>query len=578
MLIELHIRNIALIDEIVLELGPGLNVLTGETGAGKSILVDSLQLAVGGRSSADIVRSGQELASVTAVFQLPEDSPALHLLRQADLSDDTEPGHVILRRDVQVTGRSRAWINGRPVTVSQLQAVGEQLVDVHGQHDHQSLLRARTQLELLDAYGGTRLVQLREQFARGWAELVAARQELVTLLQDERERARRLDLVRFQIEEIDDANLDPNEEERLKDDQNRLVHLGRLQRETAWTYEALSAGEGSTPGAADVLQDAAHRMGALAEIDPDLRDAAEWLEGASVQAREAAGYLRAYVERLDADPQALEAVAARLALLSDLKRKYGADVAEILRFADGLREELKTLEGSDEREEQLRRTIGELEQTCAGLASQLSDARRAAATRLEQAVSEELEGLHMGPGRFCVEIGGQPTDNGLVVNGKSWQATATGIDTAQYLLSANPGEPPRALARIASGGELSRVALALKRSLIAVDEVPTLVFDEIDAGIGGETAQAVARRLDDIGRRRQVICVTHLAQIATAADRHLHIRKEALDERTVVHVAPLNEDRRVEEIARMLAGVLTDGTLDNARELLLLAQKTKSAM
>lgn len=577
MLLELHIRDFALIDRVDIAFASGLNVLTGETGAGKSIVVDALQLAIGGRAAAEVVRDGQEQASVVAVFHVEPGAAVLGLLAEMDLLDDAEPERILLRRDVLATGRSRARINGQPVTVTQLQRVGEQLVDVHGQHDHQSLLRASMQLQLLDAFGGPEVVALRERFTEGWTALLHARKELAHLRRDERERARRLDLIRFQIEEIDGARLEPGEEERLKQEQSRLAHLGRLQQETARVHGTLAGMDPMTPGTVAALQDGAHTLTSLAAIDPDLREPAQLLEGAALQAEEVARTLWSYSEGLAADPDALEEVASRLALISGLKRKYGNDVPEILRFADQLRDELHALEGSDQREAELSRHISQLEKAAAERAGQLSAARHTAAERLERAVSAELEGLHMGPGRFRVVLQRQEAPDGLVIDGQSWHASATGIDGVQFMLSANPGEPLRPLARIASGGELSRVALALKRSLIAVDPVPTLVFDEIDAGIGGQTAQAVARRLDDIGRRRQVICVTHLAQIATVADRHFHIQKAAAGERTVVHVSPLHEDARVAEIARMLAGVLTEGTLDNARELLALAQQAKGA-
>lgn len=577
MLLELHIRDFALIDRIDIEFTPGMNVLTGETGAGKSIVVDALQLALGGRASADVVRGGADAACIEAVFQLSEAAPARELLQQMDIADDEDPGYVILRRDVLETGRSRARINGHPVTVAQLLSVGERLVDVHGQHDHQSLLRAANQLELLDAYGGPSLLAKRRRFTETWTQLITARRELEGLLQGERDRARRLDLVRFQIDEIDAAQLVEHEEEQLQTSQTRLTHLGRLQEETARLYAALSAGEDGVPAAAEVLADAAHTVAGLAALDPDLADAAQLLETAALQAQEAASFLRGYGEQLEADPAQLEHVAARLAQIGDLKRKYGADVTEILAFADELRAELDTLERSDSREAELSGVIANLERTAVDTAVALSAARQTAARKLEEAVSAELEGLHMGPGRFAVALEQQAGDDGLSIDGKRLQATTTGIDKIGFLLSANPGEPPRPLARIASGGELSRVALALKRCLVSVDAVPTLVFDEIDAGIGGETAQAVARRLSAIGDQRQVICVTHLAQIATVAGNHLHIKKVAADGRTAVQVTPLAAEQRVEEIARMLAGVLTESTLDNARELLALAQKTKSA-
>lgn len=573
LLVELHIQNFALIDRLDIQFGPGLNVLTGETGAGKSIVVDALQLALGGRASADVVRTGADAARVEAVFHVSEEEPVVADLREMGVCDDLEPGLVILRRDIADSGRSRARINGHPVTVAQLLHIGEQLVDVHGQHDHQSLLRAANQLELLDAYGGPTLLKKRRQFAQLWQELVSTRDELHKLRRGERERARRLDLVRFQLDEIDGARLEVGEEERLQQLQAKLSQLGRLQSETNRLYTALSTGDDGLPSAGDVLSEAAQTAAELAKVDSELDEAAQLLETAALHVREAASLLRAYGERIEANPAELEQVADRLALIHDLRRKYGADVAEILTFADQLRQELQLLEGSDSREAELTAALAKLEKEASAAAEALSSARAKAATKLEKEVSAELEGLHMGPGRFSVGLHRQERPDGLPVGSRILQATATGVDRVEFLLSTNPGEPPRPLHRVASGGELSRVALALKRCLVAFDTVSTLVFDEIDAGIGGETAQAVAGRLVAISRQRQVICVTHLAQIATAAPHHLHVEKVVTGDRTGVRVTALQQEQRVREIARMLVGVLTESTLDNARELLALAQK-----
>lgn len=577
MLLELHIRDFALIDRLHITFTPGFNVLTGETGAGKSIVVDALQTVIGGRARSDLVRSGQEAACLEAVFELEPDAPARAVLEELDVLDEADPDTVLIRRDVFSNGRSRCRINGHPVTVTQLAVLGELLVDIHGQHDNQSLMKTAHQLNLLDAYGGRELLALRERFGETWRRLMRARRELQQLLEDERERARRIDLIRFQVEEIDAAGLDANEEEELEATRRRLQHLERLQTETARLYAALHEGGDGAAAAADVLADGAYTVQALAELDPALDDAAKLLDAAAVQVREAAGMLRRYSEQLDADPAALEDVQERLAAIAELKRKYGATVAEVLAFADELRAELETLLDSETRTEELSKEIEVLEGEAATLAERLSAARRDAAAALQSAVSAELEGLHMGPGRFVVQLERTEAEDGLTVDGSTWAAGTTGIDRVEFLLSANPGEPPRPMARVASGGELSRVALAIKRVLSSVDAVPTMVFDEVDAGIGGRTAQAVAHRLGAIAAHRQVISVTHLAQIATMADNHLHIAKAAGDTHTSVSVRPLQGEERVEEIARMLAGVLTESTLDHARELLALAETSKTA-
>lgn len=577
MLVELHIRDFAVIDRLHIAFRPGFNVLTGETGAGKSIVVDALQTVLGGRARSDLVRAGRDAALVEAVFELADDAPVKAVLEEMHVLDAEDPNTLVLRRDVFSNGRSRCRINGHLVTVAQLAAVGEHLVDIHGQHDHQSLTRPRTQLDLLDAYGGDAVLVLRRRFADVWRRLTESRRELARLLEDERERARRIDLVRFQLDEIAAAGLDPGEEEELEARRRRLQHLEKLQTETARLYAALHEGGDGAPAAADVLADAAYTLQALAQLDPQLSEAAQLLDGAAVQVREVAGVLRRYADQLEADPAALEEVQRRLAVISDLKRKYGATVAEVLAFAEELRAELDGLLAGEARTGELTAEIAALEKEAAALAAELSKARHDAAAALQDAVSAELEGLHMGPGRFVVQLERTPAEDGLALAGGRWAAGETGVDRVEFLLSANPGEPPRPLARVASGGELSRVALAVKRVLAAVDSVPTLVFDEVDAGIGGRTAQAVAQRLRAVAAARQVISVTHLAQLATMADHHLLVTKGAREGRTSVAVRPLAGEDRVEEIARMLAGVLTASTLDHARELLELAHGANPA-
>lgn len=573
----MHIRDFALIDRADIGFAPGLNVLTGETGAGKSIVIDALQAVLGGRVRSDLVRSGCDSACIEAVFRIRDESPLAQTLRDMDLLDPDEPDTLLLRRDVLAGGRSRCRINGHPATVGQLGAVGAHLVDIHGQHEHQTLLRPQEQLKLLDGYGGPAVLELARRFEAAWMRLGAARRELAALLDSERERARRIDLVQFQLAEIDQARLVPGEEEELERRRRRLAQLERLRAETTRLIRSLHEGDGTAPAAADVLADGARALSSLVELEPELAEAARLLETAEVHVREAAALLRRVAENLEADPAELDEVEARLAVLSGLKRKYGSTVQEILAFAEQLRAELAALLSSETRSSQLRAEQAALEQEAGRLAGELSRARAEAARRLEDAVARELEGLSMGPGRFVVHVDQEPHPEGIPVGDRRLAATASGVDRVEFYLSANPGEEPRPLARVASGGELSRVALAIKRVLAEVDAVPTLVFDEVDAGIGGRTAQAVAQRLRSVAGQRQVICVTHLAQIATMADHHLNIRKCAGDGRTTVEVIPLLGQQRVEEIARMLAGVLTERTMENARELLRLAQETRPA-
>ncbi len=550
MLLSLHIENLAIIDRLEVNFQPGFNVLTGETGAGKSILLDALALVLGERADPTLIRTGAEKLKVSAVFLIP-DTLSLH-----DLEIETEEGALYLAREVQASGRSIARINGQAVPLSLLKAVGDRLVDLHGQHEHQSLLKPASHLEFLDCWLGEPALNLREQVRQAVQrlhDLLAEKQELTTR---EREREQMLDLYRFQIDEIRSANLQPGEEEALQTEERRLTHAEKLIALAGGAYETLM----DEQGAYDRIASASKSLAEITRIDPSLTPLQETLESALVQVEEVAQALRAYAESIEYDPERLEEVSARLELIKRLKRKYGDTIETVLAYADSIEQKLHTLEHQSERLERLEAEIADAQAQAEALCARLHALRCEGATRFAEAVQQHLSDLAMERAQFLVQITPKPMDS-------------TGIDAVEFLFSANPGEAPRPLSKIASGGELSRLMLAIKTVLTTASPVPTLVFDEIDAGLGGRTAHAVGEKIAQLARHFQILCVTHLPQIASRAHYHLQIEKHVVGERTQVVLTPLEGEARIAEIARMLAGEPTETALQHARELLNLCRE-----
>lgn len=576
-LVELTVEDIALIDHARLEFGPGLNLLTGETGAGKSILIDALGLAVGARASPELVREGAAAGRVDAVFVLDPSAVPRRLretLEELGL-DVEEDGQLILSREISSAGRSMARINGRPVTATVLRRVAAGLIEIHGQGDNQSLLDPVQQLELLDAAGGDRIQALRARVAELVTRLRRIDRERQALAGgDERERARRLDLLRFQLEEIDAARIEPDEEERLAARRRLLSGAERLARSLAEAYEVLYAGTGA---AVDQLAAAARALEEAATVDPELKSLAERLQSLAYEVEDAAREVRARSERVEHDPAELAAVEERLARLQQLKRKYGDTLEEVLAYRDQVAAELVSLEGAAERLSQLDREREAVLEEAAEAARRLHEARRQVAERLAAEMKPVLASLGMPGADFRVEFSYHADEHGIPWQGGRARLTERGVDRVEFLLAANPGEPARPLARAASGGERSRVMLALRSLLVAMDDVPTVIFDEVDTGVGGETAWAVGERLARIAASRQVLCITHLAPITALADRHFAVRKETRGDRTLTRVRLLSEEERLQELARMLGtGAVEQGT-EAARILLERARRARRA-
>lgn len=574
MLAELSIRDFAIIDAIDLRLAPGFNVLTGETGAGKSILIDAVDLLLGGRADPTFVRTGAEAARIEGLFRLDERAQALitPILEREGLEGE-RPDELLLGREIRREGRSICRVNGRTVSLALLKEIGQNLVDIHGQSEHLSLLRVREHLNLLDRYAG--LEGERAELAELVHQLRAVRAELDKLRRDERELARRADLLRFQVEEIESARLEPGEEEALLEERTRLANAEQLAALTSEAYALLYEGSDGANAALDLIGQALRALAALAKIDPSTAEIVQAVEAASYQLDDAARTLRHYQDTIEFNPARLNQVEERLDLIRRLKRKYGDSIPDILAYARQAAAELESLTYSEERVEALRLEEEALLRRIGAKAERLSQARREAALRLAEGIERELSDLRMAGARFAVDIQWVEDEHGVPVGERRYAFDATGIDRVEFLVAPNPGEGLKPLVKIASGGETSRLMLALKTVLSHADQTPTLIFDEIDQGIGGRVGVTVGRKLWGIADAHQVLCVTHLPQLAGYGDAHFKVEKQVIGERTVTRVRELDEAGRVEELAQML-GASGQAVQQSARDILAEVRQVKA--
>ena len=551
MLSHLLIQDLAVVSQLELELGAGMTALTGETGAGKSILIDALGLALGDKADAGLIRNGGERAEVAASFDLDDVADAHTWLEEQDLADGAD---CAIRRVLPASGRSRAYINGRLASSGQLQALGERLVDIHGQHAHQSLLRPAAQRELLDGYAGH--VSLAREVAGLFRDFRALDERLRTIETQGVERAARLDLLRFQVAELEVLGLSAEDIDELDREQRRLANLGLLQGTAGRLLDSLYDGEAAL---CDQLGRAESDLGGLLSFDERLGEIRDLVAGAAIQVEEAASGLRQYLDGLELDPALLEQVETRLALVHDLARKFRIQPRQIPETLERLRAELATLEGDDQSVEVLAQERDAAWGRFLDQATILSEQRTQAAARLSATVTASMAELGMKGGRF----------EASALRGEEAAAGVQGLDRVEFLVSANPGQPLQPLAKVASGGELSRISLCIQVATAECAAIPTLVFDEVDVGIGGAVAEIVGRLLRTLGNQRQVLCVTHLPQVAAQAHHHLLVRKENRDGQTYTHIAHLEPEARVDEIARMLGGAtITEKTLAHAREMI----------
>lgn len=560
MLLELVVENYAVVERVRIRFYPGLNLLTGETGSGKSIVVDALGLLFGGRASADTVRSGTERARISGLFEVPRGDAVTGLLASAGI--EAEDGELLIAREVLSGGKSRAFAASRPVTSALLRELAPYLGDIHGQHDQQLLFSAEDQLRMLDDFAGTgEMVSAVGVLFREWQDLT---RRLEDLDRSEQEKLRLLDLWSFQRKEIETVAPKPGEEAELENERAVLRNVTRLLEGANSAYSALYDEPKSASAQISV---ALKRLDELCRIDSSMQGAADTLRSASIGIDEAASELRSYLDRLEADPDRLDQVESRLATLDRLKRKYGSSLEEVIRFLEGVRAEIDAVENATERRAKLQTELGSVEARYGELAAKLTRLRADSSAKLAARVQRELKSLAMSGSVFRIAL-----------SAAGW--SERGADKVVFLISANPGEEPKPLDGVASGGELSRIALALKtctaldRSSQSVPVARTLVFDEVDAGIGGSVAEAVGRRLKKLSETDQVLCVTHLAQIAGFADHHYQVEKRQLKGRTIAEVEELTGEARTREIGRMLSGQkVTPEALKHAEQLLRLGKE-----
>jgi DNA repair protein RecN (Recombination protein N) len=548
MLSSLRIKNYALVDQLEVEFQPGLNVITGATGAGKSIIVGAANLALGERASIEAVRSGFDTANIEAVFKLPDDRTLKEVLGKLGMipQDDV----LIIRREISSRGQSRCLLNDRLVTLGSLKSVGDRLADLHGQHQHQSLLNVERHIEYLDHYGDLENVLIR--VSEIYHLLRKKRKELEDLKTSKMIDEERRKLYQFQIQEIEKANLSPDEEEKLAQERGVLENVEALFELSSNLYHQLYESEASIVERLGFLSKELKRG---ADIDSRLKEPAETLESGVIGLQDAARFLEDYKGGLEFDPERLETIRERLNLLNALKRKYGKSVEEILTYKEQIEKELNRIESKDETIDNLKKEMVGLSQTLQKECGLLSQKRKAKASELSGRIQKALSVLGMAKTEFQIKITQREDKNGLVeLNGKRFFVDEKGMDRVEFFVSPNPGEELKPLARIASGGEISRIMLALKSILVKTDRVETMIFDEIDVGIGGEVASAVGKSLKGLASSHQVIVITHLQQIASQADHHFKVFKESVKGRTVTKIKRLNKEEKVKEVARMISG------------------------
>lgn len=574
MLTELRIHNFAIIEDLSLDLRAGLITLSGETGAGKSILVDAVETLLGVRADTNLIRAGQERASVEGSFKIPESiKPEVHaILQREELLDDDR--YLNMQREFRREGRNVARVNGRPATLALVKELGELLIDLHGQSEHLSLLRVPAHRGLLDRYADVESELGAYQTA--YAVLQETRRELASLRAAEQNAARRVELLTFQAQEIEAAKLQPDEEQGLKEERTRLANAEALAANANLALAALDESNPEAPPASDRMGVALDALSQLARVDPSQAGLESRALDLSYGMADLARDLRGYLEQIEFNPKRLEEVEERVALLQSLKRKYGENIAEVLAFRQRALKDLDNITHAEERLAELASKETQVLTKLAGEAVALSAKRHAAADRLGKSIETELVDLKMGGARFGVDFRTREDPEGISIDGKRLAFDSFGYETAEFQVAPNPGEGLKPLVKIASGGETARLMLALKNVLARADQTPTLIFDEIDQGIGGRVGAVVGEKLWRLARQHQVLCVTHLPQLAAYGDQHFKVEKAVEGGRTLTHVVQLEGQPRVQELANML-GEVSEGTLQSAHEILDLVRNTTTA-
>ncbi|MEK5332396.1 MULTISPECIES: DNA repair protein RecN [unclassified Lysinibacillus] len=562
MLRELSIRNFAIIEDLTVSFSDGLTVLTGETGAGKSIIIDAVHLLAGGRGNSEFIRHGAKKAELGGLFHISSTAhPVYKKLEEAGI--EIEEDSIILRRDLNDSGKSVCRVNGKLVPLSVLRDIGASLIDIHGQHENQELMDEKQHIHLLDQFAEEQLSPILEKYSKQYNEYRALKKELATISIDEQLMAQRIDLYQFQMKELEDANLKLGEEDELLDERRRLMNFNKIFERSSAAYEAI---QGETKG----LDWIGTAMGALddaAMIDEQFKEASESVTTAFYALQDAAYQVKNVLDELEFDPARLNEVEQRLALFQNLKRKYGSTVEEMIAYYEKIKTELSELLNRDEILQVKERKVLEMEVILGELAEELSHVRKEAANDLSEAIMAELRELHMEKAKFIVNFDVLPYFD---VNGK---------DQVVFYISTNVGEPPKSLPKIASGGELSRMMLALKTIFSSSNGVTSIIFDEVDTGVSGRVAQAIAEKIAAISVNSQVLCISHLPQVAAMADHHYFIKKEVEHDRTFTSLAEIDTHARIEEVSRMMSGAeITELTLQHATELLKMANERKKQM
>jgi DNA repair protein RecN (Recombination protein N) len=566
MLTELRIVNFAIIQQLKLEFVDGLVIFTGETGAGKSIILDALEAVLGGRAETTTIRTGVDRAQVEATFKLAPAvrGPVHALLAAEDLLDD--PDYVTLGRDIRSNGPNTARINGRTVTASLQREVGGYLVDIHGQSEHLSLLRVRNHLNLLDSFAG--IEDLLTDYSVTYDQLQTVREQLRTLRQSEQDAAQRTDMLTFQIQEIDTAKLKPGEDEELLLERTRLANAESLASHAQNALTLIEEGTPEAPGITELLGQAVEALHSLSRIDSTMEGLYAQAESDLASLQDLSLELRNYTENIEFNPRLLDRIEERIDLLNRLKRKYGSSIETVIAFGEKAKMDLDSITHAEERLEELGVEEQGLLNVLSEKAARLSEKRRAAAGELGRLIENELDDLRMESARFEVEIATRPDATGLSLpDGNRVAFDPTGYDRVEFLVETNPGEGFKPLVKVASGGETSRLMLALKNVLARADQVPTLIFDEIDQGIGGRVGMVVGEKLWSLSRQHQVMCITHLPQLAAYSDQHYKVTKQLQDGRTITAVIPQKGEDRRNELAQML-GPVGEGTLHSVDEIL----------
>ncbi|MGN1399957.1 MAG: DNA repair protein RecN [Bacillus sp. (in: firmicutes)] len=568
MLVELSIKNFAIIEQLTVSFTEGLTVLTGETGAGKSIIIDAINLLAGGRGSSEFVRHGEPKAEIEGMFLIQDDDHPIYA-KSADLGIDIEEGAVILRRDISRNGKSICRINGKMVTIGVLREVGQSLIDVHGQHEHQELMDHHFHLPLLDQFGGEKVSKAAAEYRELYEQYMHLQKQYDSLNQDERQTVHRLDFLTFQYTEIQNANLVLGEDEELAEEKKKINNFERLYAGLQSAYQAIRGEQ----KALDWLAVAMNEMEDVAEVEEEAKPLTESISSSYYLLEDTSLSIRNAFERLEYDPERLNIIESRLNELNLLKRKYGKTIEEILEYYADIEAEIETLQNRETHLAKIEKELASVKADLLVEAVNLSKMRQQSAKSLTEHILQELKELHMEKTKFEVRFLKKPSlDRQPARN----EIQKIGLDEVEFYISTNPGEPLKPLAKTASGGELSRIMLALKNIFSKHSGITSIIFDEVDTGVSGRVAQAIAEKIHKVSVDSQVLCISHLPQVAAMSDTHLYIEKQTIDGRTTTSVHPLHSEDKIKEIARMISGVeITDLTKRHAEELLVQADQLK---